>query len=168
MRLFSTWSQENKKLVSAGHSSIICNSWSQLATHLHHVARRLQDLVRQLPVDHLDDADGPAVDVGLVLLRVALPRLDARDHLVTRMSNKKLDSAGHSSFIGNSWSQLATHRGDVDGRRDELRRDGEPADEEHEVLLQQPLLLPAQPDDGREEDPEHLQCTCVEFNKNWI
>ena len=56
-----------------------------------------------------------------------------------------------------NWSQLATHRGDVDGRGDELWRDGEAADEQHEVLLQQPLLLPAQPDDGREEDPQHLQ-----------
>ena len=61
-------------------------------------------------------------------------------------------------IIGNIWSrELATHRGDVDGGGDELRWDGEAADEEHEVLLQQPLLLLAQPDDGREEDTKHLK-----------
>ena len=51
-----------------------------------------------------------------------------------------------------------THRGDVDGGGDELWRDGEAADEEDEVLLQQPLLLSAQTDHRREEDSEHLQC----------
>ena len=54
---------------------------------------------------NLDDVDRPAVDVGLVLLGVALTRLDARDHLVTSLHI----SIRWSLIHGHIWSQPSPH-----------------------------------------------------------
>ena len=53
---------------------------------------------------NLNYVNGPAVDVGLVLLRVALPRLDARDHLLTKFVRKSV------SISGMGYSKLVTNK----------------------------------------------------------
>ncbi len=47
--------------------------------------------------------------------------------------------------------------GDVDGRGDQLRGEGEAANQQHQVILQQALLFPTQSLHGRHENAQHLQ-----------
>ena len=52
---------------------------------------------------NLNYVNGPSVDVGLVLLRVGLPRLDAGDHLLTKIVGKSvsISGIGYSNLVTN-------------------------------------------------------------------